>query len=278
MLTIRLWGVLGAMLAAAVLGLFATFAWLTADPPVVDFSSARPFAEGHALAITEAWVNGRTTTLPVADGVDARFNEQAAGGLGLTVKSITPVNWTRDSVNGRVVETQFVLIDAVEADYVAALPFVFDRTVPVLAAYPSLLPVSLASRVEPLEYQSVPGLIEEIPQTVRERLNQWGTAYAAADGATMRDLADDTGATAEMYRGLGGLIQLSAPAVRAAVPTPTGLVVRVRFTFTRAGDSAGFVMDLDMLITAADSTKPRVVAWGAPGTGPSLQPYQNRAY
>jgi hypothetical protein len=275
MLKIRLYALLGALGLAALLGVVSTIAWTTADAPVVDFSAARPFAQGHAVAITEAWLQGKATTLPVADGVDARFNEQASGGLQLTIRSVSPANWTRDTVQGRVVETQYVLVDAVEMDLVVALPFVFDRGTPVLAAYPTALPASTASPAAPLEYQEVP-VIDSIPQPVRDRVASWGAAYGANDGAAMRDLADDLGATAAQYRGLGGLTLVSTPEIRVAVPTATGLVLRVRFTFKNK-DGAGMVSDLDMLVTAPDSFTPRIVAWGPAGAGPSLQPYANRS-
>lgn len=278
MLKIRLWALLSILLLAAGLGLFATFAWLTADPPVIDFSSARPYAQGHALAITEAWVNGRSTTLPVADGIDPGFNQVASGGAHRTVKSISAFDWRRESVNGRVVETQFVLVDSVEADFVVALPFVFDGPTPVLAAYPAIQPARYVAPPPALEYQDVAAKLDEIPSSVRERLDQWGRAYATSDGSALRDLADDTAATAEMYRGLGNFTLLSSPEIRSAVQVSPGvIVVRARFIFVPQGAPAGLSSDFDLLITASDSTKPRIVAWGVPGSGPSLQPYQNRA-
>lgn len=277
-LKIRLYAVLGSLVAAALLGVFSTVAWLTADPPVVDFSSARPFAEGHALAITESWVAGRATTLPVAQGVDARFNETSGGGLRITVRSITPSNWVRDVVQGRVVETHYVLVDAAELDLLVAVPFLFDRGVPVLAAYPTLLPTGVTGAVAPLEYQEVQNTLDSIPQPVRERIAEWGAAYGANDGATMRDLADDTGASAAQYRGIGGLTLAMTPEIRVAVPTETGLVLRVRFTYSSTAGVAGLVTDLDVLITAPSTFAPRVVAWGPAGTGPALQPYQSRAF
>lgn len=278
MLKIRLWALLGALLLAAATGMFSTYAWLTAEPPVIDFSSARPYAQGHAVAIAEAWVNGRTTTLPVADGIDARFNEVSSGGIHRTVKSISVVDWKRESVNGRVVETQFVLVDAVEADFIVALPFVFDGATPVLAAYPSIQPSRFVGPPPALEYQDVAAKLEEIPTAVRERLEQWGRAYGASDGSALRDLADDTAATADMYRGLGSFTLAASPEIRTAVQVSPGvIVVRARFIFIPQDAPAGFSSDFDLLITAADSTKPRIVAWGPPGSGPALQPYQNRS-
>jgi hypothetical protein len=275
-LKIRLWLVLGLLGLSSLLGLFSTFAWITADPPVVDFSSARPFAEGQAVSIATSWASGKATSLPVAEGVDPRFNSELSGGLQLTIQSVAPVGWFRDTVNGRLVETQYVLIDAIEGDYVAYLSFVFQGPVPVLASYPAIQPSISPVATQALEYQEVPTRLEQAPAAVRERIEQWGKAYAANDGASLRDLADDTGATAEMYRGLGGLTLVTSPDLRAVVQTPSGLVIRARFSFARAAGSAGFVMDMDLLITAQDSTKPRIVAWGPSGTGPALRPYQNR--
>jgi hypothetical protein len=278
MLKIRLWALLGALLLAASFGVFSTVAWLTADPPVIDFSAARPYAQGHALAITESWINGRTTTLPVADGIDPKFNESASGGAHRTVKSISAFDWRRESVNGRLVETQYVLVDAVESDFVVVLPFVFDGPTPVLAAYPSIQPTRLVGPPPALEYQDVAALLDQIPAPVRERLDQWGAAYATSDGSTLRDLADDTAATAEMYRGLGGFTLVASPEIRSAVQVSQGvIVVRARFIFLPQNAPAGITSDFDLLVTASDTTKPRIVAWGAPGSGPALQPYQNRS-
>lgn len=275
-LTLRLYALLGTLVLAACLGVVSTIAWTTADPPVVDFAAARPLAQAHALSIAESWVSGTATSLPVADGVDARFNEQGDGGMNITVRSLSPFRWVRDTVQGRVVETQYVLVDAVESDLIVAVPFVFDKGTPVLAAYPSLSPAPIVAPTSPLEYQDVPAL-DSIPAPIRERVAEWGSAYGRNDGAELRDLADDRAATQAQYRGIGGLRLLSTPDIRTAIPTSTGLVLRVRFTYQGEGGGAGLSMDMDMLITAADSFTPRIVAWGPAGTGPSLRPYTNRS-
>lgn len=284
-LRLRLWLVLGMLLVSALLGLFSAVAWILDEPAPVDFSQARPRAQGHALAIAEAWLAGRATSLPVAQGIDPTFNELSAGGAYVSVLSITPVRWTRSSVVGVEVETHYLLVDGKEADYVAVLPFRFTvasanrayPSVPVLAAYPSLLPADPTTVAEALEYQNVELAVDGGPPAeVQVRLEQWGQAYAANDGASLRDLADDTAARPEAYQGLGGMSLYGPPEVRATVATDSGLVLRVRFGFIPAGASAGFSMDLDMLITAPDSTKPRIVSWGPPGSGPSLRPYGNR--
>jgi len=284
-LRLRLWLVLGMLLASALLGLFSAVAWIVDEPAPVDFSQARPRAQGHAVAIAEAWLAGRATSLPVAQGIDPTFNELSAGGAYVSVLSITPVRWTRSSVVGVEVETHYLLVDGKEADFVAVLPFRFVAasanraypSVPVLAAYPSLLPADPTTVAEALEYQNVELAVDGGPPAeVQVRLEQWGQAYAANDGASLRDLADDTAARPEAYQGLGGMSLYGPPEVRATVATDDGLVLRVRFGFIPSGAPAGFSMDLDMLVTAADSTKPRIVAWGPPGSGPSLRPYGNR--
>lgn len=284
-LRLRLWLVLGALLASAALGLFSAMAWILDDPAPVDFTQARPRAQGHAVAIAEAWLAGRATSLPVAQGIDPTFNESSGGGAYVTVLSITPVRWTRSNVVGIEVETHYLLVDGKEADFVAVLPFRFVAAsanrgypaTPVLAAYPSLLPADPSTVTEALEYQNVELAADGGPPAeVQVRLEQWGQAYAANDGATMRDLADDTAARPESYQGLGGMALYGPPEVRATVSTNDGLVLRVRFGFIPAGAPSGFSMDLDMLVTAPDSTKPRIVAWGPPGSGPNLRPYGNR--
>lgn len=280
-LRLRLYALLGALLLAASLGVVSTIAWVTADPPVIDFSVARPYAEGHALAITESWLAGQQTSLPVADGIDARFGSQDQASTSspaprLTIRSITAFNWTRDLVQGRLVETQYLLVDATETDLVVAVPFVFDKSTPVLAAYPSILPPALTSATPPLEYQDVPGL-ESVPEPVRERVAEWGAAYASNDGATLRDLADDTNATASQYRGVGGMTLVGTPQVKRAIPGTTGLLLQVRFTF-QAAQGVPLVLEFDMLVLAAESFTPRIVAWGPVGSAPTLQAYSNRSF
>jgi hypothetical protein len=280
-LRIRLWLVLGTLLLTASIGLFSALAWILDEPPTVDFSDARPLAEGHALAIADAWLNGRATSLPVAEGVDPQFNESASGGLYVTIKSISPLRWTRSLVTGRTLETQYILVDGLEGDFVVALPFVFTSSgadrVPVLAAYPTLLPPDPSLPAEALEYQDVELLSDDpAPSEVQTRLEQWGKAYAANDGATLRDLADDTGALAEQYQGLGNMTLVGPPSVRAVVTTSKGLVLRVRFALLPDGAPSGLTMDLDVLVTEQNSTKPRIVAWGPPGSGPALRVFQNR--
>lgn len=282
-LRIRLWIVLGLLGLCSTLGLASTLAWVLDEPPVVDFTLSRPRAQGHALAIANSWLSGRATSLPVASGIDPGFNEQISGGLYENVRSLSPMRWTRTTVTGADVETHYILVDGTVRDFIVVVPFVFvspspgKPAVPVLAAYPSLLPADPVVSVDPLEYQNVELLDEDGPSfEVRERLEQWGRAYAVSDGASLRDLADDTVAVPEQYQGLGGMTLIAAPEVRATVDTVNGLVLRVRFLFVPDSAPAGFTMDLDLLVTAADSTKPRIVAWGPPGSGPSLEAYSNR--
>lgn len=284
-LRIRLWLVLGGLLASASLGLFSALAWFTADPVSVDFTQARPLAQGHAVAIAEAWLAGRATSLPVAEGIDGTFNSSSGGGVNIDVLSITPMRWTRSNVAGIEVETHYLLVDGSAVDFVVVLPFRFVTAsssstypaTPVLAAYPSLLPPDPIALTQAIEYQNVELLVEGGPPAeVVSRLLQWGQAYATNNGSTMRDLADDTAANPVSYQGLGGMSLYAPPDVRATVATDNGLVLRVRFGFVPDGAQSGFSMDLDMLVTAADSTKPRIVAWGPPGSGPNLRPYGNR--
>jgi hypothetical protein len=258
------------------LGLFSSFAWLTADAPVVDFSSTRPYAEGQALVVADAWLNGRQLSLPVAEGIDARFGSNAQGGVKFTVNSVSSAGWSRDYVESRLIETQYVLVDANELDMMLSIPFSVETGVPVLVAYPSIAPTKLASQVPALEYQEVPGALETIPTPVRERVNLWAAAYASGNGTDLRNLANDVNASGDQYRGIGALTVLTPPELKVAIQTGTGLVIRVRLNLGLPGAPAGFITDLDVLVIAESTQTPYVVAWGQAGSGPSLLPYQNR--
>jgi hypothetical protein len=276
MLQIRLYAMLALLGLAALLGVFSSFAWLTADAPVVDFSGTRPYAEGQALVVADAWVNGRTLSLPVAEGIDARFGSNSQGGVKFTVNSISSAGWSRDYVESRLIETQYVLVDANELDMMLAIPFSVETGVPVLVAYPSISPTKLASQLPALEYQEVPGALETIPTPVRERVVQWASAYAAGSGTDLRNLANDVNASGDQYRGIGALTVLTPPELKVAIQTGTGLVIRVRMNLGLPGAPSGFMTDLDVLVIAETTQTPYVVAWGQAGSGPSLVPYQNR--
>jgi hypothetical protein len=276
-LRLRLIAVLGSLLLAALAGLFSAIAWLTAEPPTVDFSAVRPRAEAQATAIAAAWVDGRPTELAVADGVSNTFAASQGGGLNLEVLSMSHSGWRRDTVSGRLVETHSFVVETGSGMYRLAVPFVFEGNAPVLAAYPSLLPyVPPTGSVDPLEYSNAESRVRDVPTPVRDRIREWTVAYGEDNGRALRDIADDRSARPEQYRGLGGMTSVSEPEVRVAVSTTKGLVLRVRLAYLTTGAPGPITMDFDLLVTGEGTQAPRVVAWGPAGTGPSLERYQNR--
>lgn len=277
MLQLRLWALLGALLLAAAAGVFSAAAWMTQEAPVVDFAAARPRAQAQAAAIAEAWVEGRPTGFPTADGIDPGFSD-GAGGFNATVHALTPIGWYRDSVTGRLVESHAFAVETDRGVYRLTVVLLLDVGSPTLAAYPVLSPYNGdGAGTEPLDYRSTPAVVDEVAAPVRERLERWATAYGINDGAELRDLADDRTATPSQYRGIGGLSLARIPEIVTAVSTTDGLVLRVRVAYRAPDATAALLMDFDLLVTGELSQTPRIVAWGPAGTGPDLQRYENRA-
>lgn len=113
----------------------------------------------------------------------------------------------------------------------------------------------------------------QTPGNIAEVVREWAGAYADDNQRVLFRLAGETD-DSRTYRGLGGF-DLGELAVAASAERPDGYTVtRVTATYV---NTFGVVIraDHELLIDGADQPVPRIVAWGARGQGPLLEPGEN---
>ena len=122
----------------------------------------------------------------------------------------------------------------------------------------------------------------------------WATAFTSGDPAALRLSVGDPD-PGRGYLPLTGVARARTTVGSATVLDAATVVVRVELAVTWAPTGTGQtaaapavpaagnpaagtprrVIGFDVLVTGADGAAPRVVAWGGPGTGPELTPFQN---
>jgi hypothetical protein len=273
-LKIRLWLVLGSLVLAAALGAFGGIAWLTSKPAEPAEPPPVPQAVGFAGEVANAWVQGRPVGVPVAVGVSPSVVEGVRDGKPL--EGAGPLVW--DSFEllqpepGRLIEVHRFFLGG---NPPRALQVTVELTGsgPVLAAGPSLVPVALSGEVvERLDYRNADG--PSVTDDVESVATKWAEAFAGDDRDRLRELTGDS--EPRVYAGLGGF-SASDVQVVAAVPSPTSpgsWVIRVE---GRLDGPEGFsgVVEWDLLVSGPETANPRVVAWGAAGTGLYLTAFEN---
>ena len=110
------------------------------------------------------------------------------------------------------------------------------------------------------------------------RVNQWAQAYARDNGTTLYQVTGDT--SSRTYPGIGGLKVVGAPTITDSTQDgpkqPARLVVTVELTLESTSTSSVVEqVSYDLLITDLGHKYPNVVAWGPPGSGSTLTPYEN---
>ena len=288
-LKIRLWLVLGTLLACAALGLFSGLAWISGSTGTSS-APAQPAATGFATTIAGDYVAGRTTVLPVAAGLSQNLGltrVAGASGPALDVTMLAPegVTFTMPATTGgRYLETHHYLVETTGTPPVLYnLAVVVDIThpQPVLAAYPTLSPKSFTGSAAALDYGGGPSTqwATALPASVTTAVNQWATAFIKNDQAGLQQLVGDPSAAVGAFRGLRGMTPASATPATVVGGYTGSLgadVLHVSLAMTPSGAN-GITMssDYDLLVNSPGTTTPKVVAWGPPGSGPTLVAYQN---
>lgn len=122
------------------------------------------------------------------------------------------------------------------------------------------------------------------PAPVSDAVKAWATAYANDDSALLRMATGDND-VAHGYEGLGSVSLVSANLSQVSELAASGgrfdpanvlaaLTLEVRGVCA-APDSQSVSIAFDLLIGAANTANPHILAWGPPGSGPNLSPYQN---
>src|SRR5699024_961151 len=168
----------------------------------------------------------------------------------------------------------------------------------VVVGTPSLMPHVPAA--ENLTAASPwPGAVEaQMPQRGPDVVTSWAQAFTSGDPEQLRLATGDPDGS-HSYMPLTGAYLVGAEVKDVAVPkgqltdrgkapdAPSSLVVRVSLALSwdsppAEGEQEGqgqipesSRVSYDLLLTSTDTASPRVVAWGGPGSGPSLSPYAN---
>lgn len=133
------------------------------------------------------------------------------------------------------------------------------------------------------------------PKAVSNSVAAWATAFTSGDPAKLL-LAVGDGNPDHSYMPLYGVKSVSSEVSFASYVPPTGdaaesytqgqptgkMIAQVKLIITwdgapelEQGQRNTTVVTYDILITRANEASPQVVAWGGPGTGPTLETYQN---
>jgi hypothetical protein len=162
---------------------------------------------------------------------------------------------------------------------------------------PTLMPVAPS---DPGGFASQTGWIGTMPgssnQSIEDAVKSWVTSFTSGDPAALR-LAVGDGRSNISYIPMTGIQETGAVDIKQAavfpadkslptdqwVANPSVAVVRVSFTVAWPGQlnsSRSNVTGLgrltyDLLVEKADTSAPKIVAWGSAGTGASLKAYQN---
>lgn len=120
-------------------------------------------------------------------------------------------------------------------------------------------------------------------ESVNTAVTAWAEAFVSGDPGKLRLVVGDPDAD-HAYQPMTGVVDADVEVTGAAWLTDDAgeqtsqmlVQVQVRFRWPDTDPrSAPAAATYDLLVDAADSAAPRVVAWGGAGTGPVLRPFQN---
>jgi len=132
-----------------------------------------------------------------------------------------------------------------------------------------------------------------VTSAVQSAIDGWTAAFTSGSGSQLRLAVGDTRSSVH-YVAMSGIASATDTVVAAATrvapnlaPTatstnPSAEIVEVTLNLLWRGEkvpsfgsSTGPQTTMDLLLERANTAAPVVVAWGPPGSGPSLVPYQN---
>ena len=290
--------VVAIMVFAALAGLVS----LVSKSKSPSASSDGPKYVGFATLVAQNYVSGHVLDVPMVAGLSSTIGRLSAVGSGAvqqdsgqstqqqqdsTVQPLAVSNVAfysgKDVSTGKtsVVETDKFLLEYTDGS-LGSLEIVVDGTAsgPELAALPSVgpnpdqassgtaaqAPVPIANLNKPLSS----GLIYQI--------GQWAQAYASNDGTALYVVTGDSGS--QSFSGLGGWKVLGTPQEISATQDTgkdvTQIVVTVELTLQSTSNASVIEQsEYDLLVTNLLHKYPNVVAWGPPGSGSALTPYEN---
>lgn len=232
--------------------------------------SAGRFAATQAI---EQWLDSSPSPLP--------------GGRLLNWTGATQLSSQTKDSNGnetdRAVHRElntFTVVDGVGRGYSASVLVAYtdDGQVSVLSD-PSIIPRVISSNSDFAGGEFWPGLdASPISDSGQTAVQTWADAYTSGNASELRQVVGDPDAS-HIYVPISGITSTSVK-VEASAKVKEGVIAQVTVTSKWSGrkyqDNADAKPAVyDVLIKGADTAAPRVVAWGPPGSGPTLKPYSN---
>jgi hypothetical protein len=267
------------------ISLFAVLALAAgkADAGAGTTAAAASSSQGQAAAdlALRAWLAGNPAPIP--------------GGRVVSWEGATPNRPPADDGNSfgasnRVVYPTeidaFVVADGAGLMYRASVLVALDPAGgSTVLGSPSLEPIPV-SRNDGVDQDAAWGSMKPgtASDEVQSAIRVWADALTSDDGSNLRLAVGDQDAS-HAYLPMPVLAGAEASAVRGVlVPTgdpqkaATQMIVRVSLTLTAGRTNTGqsqTATEYDVLVDRYDTGAPVVVAWGPPGSGPTLTPYQN---
>lgn len=175
----------------------------------------------------------------------------------------------------------FTLVDGLGRGYTADVHMAIDpRGGAKVLAGPSLTILTPNATDDWVETEMWPGLEDgaEVTEAVQASVNNWAAAYTSGDPARLRQATGDPDEN-NTYLPLSGVENVSAEVANAAAMDNSEMLLRVQLTLEWEGraevSGTRVPVVMDLLMQKTDTASPMVVAWGAPGTGPKMEPYSN---
>lgn len=208
-----------------------------------------------------------------------------------------PEKSTDEKLPYRFETHQFTLANDGGAYQATVQVAVSDSVGAVATSTPSYVPIPITESLpggEPVSWFDLDST--SAPESVRPAISDWAEAFTSGDAdALRRAVADPT--ASNVYVPLTGVSELVDVTVidAAYLPDPDaaadatldesnlGMVVRVEVSMWWDGQDRGkenstprpAPTTYDVLIQEPNTASPRVVAWGAAGSGSKLTPYEN---
>lgn len=239
------------------------------EPTVVPTQVEVP-SQVRAVALDEvtSWLAADPSPLPGATVLGWDRAEQAL------TRGATPLGWE--------VWTAYVLASTKDAVYQVGVQVNYSPTAGAeVAGTPSLdlVPPSQEGWSNNDWAGAVPVTVDD---ATARAINAWAQAFVSGDSDALTTVVADPDVS-HLYVPLSGISEVSVTVDRAAArattveatPDATTLMVSVRLSITRTGAQQAVEVSYDLLVTGAGTGGARVVAWGPPGTGPTLKAWDN---
>jgi hypothetical protein len=259
------------------------------EDPVLEAEHA-----DFAAVVAHSYLDGEPLPVPVADGISAAGGRESLEddllaaerpvpqpiahtwmiSMGAAVATI-PVG----EASQRIVETHRFLVGATGGPFVLAVPVIqTGRGSPALGAVPAIepfVPDAAAGDLASLDWSAAYDT-DQPSDTLRERITEWATAFAADDRRQLLEITGDSRNGVE-YVGLGSWQLVGEPVVGGLFTRTDGAAgTHVELGLAAVDDPAVTTrVSFDLLIEHAHEPLPEIVAWGPAGGALQLEAYQN---